>query len=147
MNYVYDNLRGDICEEKFGEKGRTLRYSISHVHTIQWTLNTLNIFRAHMRISLRCLCTRMTKKLLNIAQVCSIFQQMCSEGVPQSMNATLFTIPARCLASSKTFCTLRSVRCRSENCPGNNQRSGLYSAMYFCTIFQARLERRVLRSF
>ena len=90
MNYVYDNLWGDICEEKFGEKGITLRYSISHVHTIQWTLNTLNIFRAHMRISLRCLCTRMTKKLLNIAQVCSVFQQMCSERVSQSMNATLF---------------------------------------------------------
>ena len=32
----------------------------------------------------------MTKKLLNIAQVCSVFQQMCSERVPQRMNTALF---------------------------------------------------------
>jgi hypothetical protein len=55
-----------------------------------------------------------------------------------------FTIPARRPASSNTFCKLRSVRCRSEDCPEISQQLGLYSTMYFCTISQTRFERNFL---
>lgn len=124
-----------------------MKYSISQIHTIQWALNTLNIFRTNMRISLSCSCTRMTKELLNIAQVCSVFQQMSSERVPQYMNTNL---SHNACALSSFFKNLLHTPLRKmpiRRLPWKEPTSWSIFSDVFCTISHARLDRIVLRSF
>lgn len=87
-------------------------FSSSAQEFIQRTFHFTYVFFAYIHISQRRLYVPMARQLLNNANGCSVFQQVCSEAMPKAMNTHRFVYTSlhkalfeNCLSTTNTIFT------------------------------------------